>query len=43
MQQVRPQTLDAVLGKLTEAGACIEIGADSIRLICRGGAHVLLI
>ncbi len=36
MQQVRPQTLDAVLGKLTEAGACIEIGADSIRLDMQG-------
>lgn len=36
MQQVRPQTLDAVLGKLTEAGACIETGTDSIHLDMQG-------
>ncbi|HHW4680052.1 MAG TPA: UDP-N-acetylglucosamine 1-carboxyvinyltransferase [Xylella taiwanensis] len=36
MQHVRPQTLDAVLGKLTEAGARIETGTDSIRLDMQG-------
>ncbi|HHW4678382.1 MAG TPA: UDP-N-acetylglucosamine 1-carboxyvinyltransferase [Xylella sp.] len=36
MQHVCPQTLDAVLGKLTEAGACIETGTDSISLDMQG-------
>ncbi len=41
LTHARPDTLDAVIDKLTEAGVMLDVGADTLRVRGNGGYHPL--